>query len=80
MQNLKALREFEYNGKKYSQNQLFLADDTTADYLIYRRLAVLVSIAPGTPATTPLQAPLQGETKELKKETVKKPFPVSKRK
>lgn len=76
MQNLKALREFEYNGKKYHTNQLFLADDTTADYLIYRRLAVLVSIAPGTPGTTPLQ----GETKELKKETVKKPFPVSKRK
>ena len=76
MQNLKALREFEYNGKKYSKNQLFLADDTTADYLIYRRLAVLVSIAPGTPVTTPLE----GETKELKKETVKKHFPVSKRK
>lgn len=76
MQNLKALREFEYNGKKYSKNQLFLADDTTAYYLIYRRLAVLTSIAPGTPVTTPLE----GETKELKKETVKKPFPVSKRK
>lgn len=76
MQNLKALREFEYNGKKYSKNQLFLADDTTAYYLIYRRLAVLTSIAPGTPVTTPLE----GETKELKKETVKKHFPVSKRK
>ena len=55
MQNLKAFREFEYNGKKYSKNQLFLADDTTAYYLIYRRLAVLISIAPGTPVTTLLE-------------------------
>ena len=74
MQNLKALREFEYNGRKYSKNQLFIADDTTADYLIYRRLAVL------TGNTLEIATPMQGETKELKKETVKKPFPVSKRK
>jgi len=73
MQDLRALREFEYNGKKYSKDQLFQADDTTADYLIYRRLAVPVEIAPGTPITTPIE----GENKMLKKETVSKPIPVS---
>jgi len=76
MQNIRILREFEYNGRKYYKNQLVLTDDQTADYLVYRHLAEYVSIAPGTPVVTPLQ----GETKELKKETVKKAFPVSKRK
>ena len=80
MQDLRAIRDFQYNGKFYNRGQLFQADDKVAKYLVYRGLAVYVSIAPGTPITTPLQAPMQGETKELKKETVKKEFPVSKRK
>jgi hypothetical protein len=73
MQTIKALREFEYQSKKYLKGTSYTVHDTVAEYLIYRNLAVLVSVEPDTNV-------MQGETKELKKETVKKPFPVSKRK
>lgn len=72
MQNIKALREFEYQSIKYLQNHTYMVDDTIADYLVYRRLAVF---------TKQTAAPvITGENKMLKRETVKKHFPVSKRK
>jgi len=74
MKELKALRPFLYNGKSYTAGQLFLADEKSAEYLVNRKLAMYVSIAPGTPVTTPIQAPvIEGENKMLKKETVRKP-------
>jgi hypothetical protein len=75
MQNLRAIRNFQYNGKYYGNGQTFSADDKDADYLIYRKLAVNVSITP-----EPAAAPILGENKMLKIKTVKKPVPVSKRK
>ena len=77
MQTIKALREFEYNGKKYLKDQLYQVDAETSKYLYYRGLAVFVL---QVQSNTSVTFPLEGETKELKKETVKKPFPVSKRK
>lgn len=47
-----------------------MADEKTAEYLVKRKLAMYVSIAPGTPVTTPI---VEGENKMLKKETVRKP-------
>lgn len=70
MAELKALRPFLFNGKSYTAGQLFLADEKTAEYLVKRKLAMYVSIAPGTPVTTPI---VEGENKMLKKETVRKP-------
>ena len=72
MQTIKALREFEYQSKKYKQNHVYSVHENAAEYLLYRGLVVFAN----------QESPnvLEGETKELKKETVKKPFPVSKRK
>jgi len=73
MQDLKATRPFLYNGKTYTANQLFQADDRSAEYLVSRKLAIYVSIAPGTPVTTPIQAPvIEGENKMVKRRTVTK--------
>lgn len=80
MKELKALRPFNYNGKSYAKNQLFTTDERNAAYLTGRGLAVYVSIAPGTPVTTPIVQPKKtdvpisaGENKMLKRETVRKP-------
>lgn len=73
MEDLRAIRNFIYNGRNYSTNQLFQAPIEDAARLIVKRCAVRVSIAPGTPVTTPIQ----GENKMLKMETVSKPIPVS---
>lgn len=73
MKDLRALRPFNYAGKNYSKNQLFQADDQSAAMLVVRKLAEYVSIAPGTPITTPIE----GENKMLKVETVSKSVPVS---
>jgi hypothetical protein len=73
LKDLRAIRPFNYNGKHYSTNQLFQADSVTAAMLVARKLAEYVSIAPGTPITTPIE----GENKMLKIETVAKPIQVS---
>jgi len=66
--DLRALRPFHYNGTSYTTGQLFTAYDPHASYLIGRGLAEEVSIAPGTPVTTPIQSvSIDGETKELKR-------------
>lgn len=72
MQKLIAKRDFQH-GKFYHAGQSFMVDDKTADYLVYRGLASFITV-------NTEDQPLQGETKELKKETVKKPVPISKRK
>ena len=66
--DLRALRPFHYNGTSYTTGQLFTAYEPHASYLIARGLAEEVSIAPGTPVTTPVQSAqvIEGETKELK--------------
>ena len=75
MQNITALREFEYGGRKYLNGHSYNVNDETADYLVYRNLVKFNGTAPKQPA-------IEGENKILKRETVakRKPFPVSKRK
>ena len=62
LRDLRAIRPFMYNGKSYTTGQLFQAFDPDASYLVAKRCAEFVSIAPGTPVNTPIEA----ETKELK--------------
>ena len=77
MQNIKALREFEYQSAKYLKGHSYMVHDTVADYLVYRNLAMFTTKQ--QPDTT-VTIPVIGENKMLKRETTKKPFPVSKRK
>lgn len=68
LRDLRAIRPFMYNSKSYSTGQLFQAYDPDASNLVAKRCAEFVSIAPGTPVTTPIE----GETKELKVSRVAK--------